>query len=73
MRQGARWQAEHYRDMAAHFRSLAETESLASLRRHLRQLAAQHEEVAAGLEEPHSDDNGLKEIGRGEADPRSRM
>ena len=46
----ARWKAQHYRDMAAHFRSLAETEPLASLRRHLRRLAAQHEEVARRIE-----------------------
>jgi hypothetical protein len=32
--------------MAAHFRELAITEPLASLRRHLRLLAAQHEEAA---------------------------
>jgi hypothetical protein len=50
--------AEHYRELAAHFRSLADTEPLPGLRRHLRQLAAQHDEVAAGLEEPQSDDDG---------------
>jgi hypothetical protein len=50
MQHGARLRAEHYRDMAAHFRSLAETEHLASLRRHLHRLAAQHDEVAADLE-----------------------
>jgi hypothetical protein len=44
--------------MAERFRLLAETEPLASLRRHLRQLAAQHDEVAAGLEEPRSDEEG---------------
>jgi hypothetical protein len=58
MRQSARWQAEHYREMAERCRLLAETEPLASLRRHLRQLAAQHDEVAAGLEEPRSDEEG---------------
>lgn len=42
--------AEHYRDMAAHFRCLAETEPLATLRRHLRRLAGQHDEMAAKLE-----------------------
>ncbi len=47
---GARHSAEQYRDMAAHFRTLAELEPLASLRRHLRRLAAQHDEVAANLE-----------------------
>jgi hypothetical protein len=40
MQHSARWQAEHYREMAAHFRSLAETEPLASLRWHLQPLAA---------------------------------
>lgn len=53
MQDGARLCAEHYRDMAAHFRSLAGIEPLASLRRHLRRLAAQHDEVAAHLEVPH--------------------
>jgi hypothetical protein len=43
--------AEHYRELAAHFRSLAETEPLPGLRRHLRQLAEQHDE-AADLHEP---------------------
>jgi hypothetical protein len=56
MRHGAWLRVQHYRDMAEHFRSLAEIEPLASLRRHLRQLAAQHDEVAAGLEEPQSDE-----------------
>jgi len=50
MQHGARLRAEHYRDMAAHFRSLADTEPLASLRRHLRRLAAQHDQFAAELE-----------------------
>jgi hypothetical protein len=35
--------------MAAHFRALADAEPLASLRRHLRRLAAEHDEVAAEL------------------------
>jgi hypothetical protein len=48
--------AEHYRELAAHFRSLADTEPLPGLRRHLRQLAAEHDKVAAGLEEPQSDE-----------------
>jgi hypothetical protein len=50
----ARWKAQHYRDMAVHFRRLAETEPLASLRRHLRRLAAQHEEEASRVEAPHA-------------------
>ena len=47
--------AEHYRELAAHFRSLADTEPLSGLRRHLRQLAEQHDEVAEDLEEPQSE------------------
>ena len=50
--------AEHDRELAAHFRSLADTEPLPGLRRHFRQLAAQHDEVAEGLEEPQADDDG---------------
>ena len=49
-----RGDAKHYRDMAAHFRSLADTEPLPALRWHLRQLAAQFDEAAADLEEPQS-------------------
>ena len=48
---------EHYRDMAAHFRVLAELEPLPSLRRHLRRLAEQHEEMAADLEQQASPTN----------------
>jgi hypothetical protein len=55
MPHGARWKVQHYRDMAAHFRSLADTEPLASLRRHLRRLAAQHEEAAGRIEGPRVD------------------
>jgi hypothetical protein len=50
MQHGARLRVQHYRDMAVHFRSLAEIEPLASLRRHLRRLAEQHDELAARLE-----------------------
>jgi hypothetical protein len=46
----ARHGADHYRDMAAHFRALAEVEPLPSLRRHLLRLAAEHDEVAEELE-----------------------
>jgi hypothetical protein len=45
---------EHYRDMAAQFRVLAELEPLPSLRRHLRRLAEQHDEEAADLEQQAS-------------------
>ena len=47
---GARHSAEQYREMAAHFRALAEVETLPSLRRHLLRLAAEHDEVAEELE-----------------------
>ena len=46
----ARQRADQYREQAAHFRSLAATEPLASLRRHLTALARQYEELAAGAE-----------------------
>jgi hypothetical protein len=39
-------QAEHYRKVAARFRLMADIEPLASVRRHLRWLAAQHDELA---------------------------
>jgi hypothetical protein len=41
---------DHYRKMAARFRLMADIEPLASLRRHLRRLAAQHDEIAAEME-----------------------
>jgi len=42
----ARVQAEHYREVAARLRLMADIEPLASVRRHLRWLAAQHDELA---------------------------
>jgi hypothetical protein len=45
---------DHYRDMAEHFRALAEVEPLATLRRHLKRLAVQHDEMAADLEQQAS-------------------
>jgi hypothetical protein len=48
MQDGVRLRAEHYRDMAPHFRTLADVEPLASLRRHLQRLAAQHDEGGHG-------------------------
>jgi hypothetical protein len=42
----ARVQADHYREIAARFRLMADIEPLASVRRHLRWLAAQHDELA---------------------------
>jgi hypothetical protein len=51
-----RGDAKHYRELAAHFRSLADVEPLPGLRRHLRQLAAQHDQVAADLDEAQSEE-----------------
>jgi hypothetical protein len=48
--------AEHYRGLAAHFRSLADVEPLPGLRRHLRQLATQHDQAAADLDEALSEE-----------------
>jgi len=45
---------DHYRDMAEHFRRLAEVEPLATLRRHLKRLAEQHDQMAAELEQQTS-------------------
>ena len=45
---------EHYREMAEHFRVLAALEPLPSLRRHLRRLAQQHDEIATDLEQQDS-------------------
>jgi hypothetical protein len=42
----ARQRAEHYRQQVARFRSMAEVEPLASLRRHLTALARQYDELA---------------------------
>ena len=61
----ARVQEDHYREVAARLRLMADIEPLASLRRHLRQLAAQHDEVAAGLEEPQSDEAGAPGVALG--------
>jgi hypothetical protein len=44
--------AQIYRDLAARFRVLAAIESRPNRCRHLKRLAAQHEELAAGLETP---------------------
>jgi len=45
-----RQHAAHYREQAAQFRSMAEVEPLASLRRHLRGLVRQYEELATHTE-----------------------
>src|ERR1051326_1833364 len=53
--------AAHLRHMAAHLRSLASLEPLESLRRHLRRLAAQHDEAPATLQiaiHPAADGSG---------------
>jgi len=46
----ARLRAAHYREEGDRFRSMAETEPLAALRRHLAVLARQYEQIAADLE-----------------------
>ena len=58
-----RGQAEHYRERAARFRGLANTEHLGSLRRHLRRLAAQHDELADGVVMLPSDQTPCAAIG----------
>jgi hypothetical protein len=58
-----RGQAEHYRELAARFRGLANTEHLGSLRRHLRRLAAQHDELADGVAMLPSDQTPRAAIG----------
>jgi hypothetical protein len=50
----ARVQAQHYRELAAQFRLMADIEPLAGVRRHLRWLAAQYEEMAQELETPQA-------------------
>jgi len=56
-------QAEHYRERAARFRGLANTEHLGSLRRHLRRLAAEHDELADGAVMLPSDQTPRAAIG----------
>jgi hypothetical protein len=55
-----RGQAEHYRELAARFRGLANTEHLGSLRR---RLAAQHDELADGVVMLPSDQTPRAAIG----------
>jgi hypothetical protein len=43
-------QAAHYRELATRFRQMADIEPLASLRRHLKRLAAQHDEIADSID-----------------------
>jgi hypothetical protein len=47
-----RLRATHYREEAERFRSLADREPLAKMRRHLSRLAAQYEKLASDLELP---------------------
>jgi len=42
-------QEEHYREVAAPLRLMADLEPLASVRRHLRWLAKEHDEVADSI------------------------
>ena len=43
---------EHYREVAARLRLMADLEPLASVRRHLRWLAKEHDEVANAIRAP---------------------
>ena len=47
-----RLRAAHYREEAERFRSLADREPLAKMRRHLSRLAAEYEELACDLGPP---------------------
>jgi hypothetical protein len=47
-----RAQEEHYREVAARLRLMADLEPLASVRRHLQWLAREHDEVAAARRSP---------------------
>ena len=58
MQDGARLRAQHCREVAAHFRSLADVEPAESLRRQLQRLAARHDQLAADFERPQSDEEG---------------
>ena len=55
----ARVQAQHYRELAAQFRQMADVETLASGRRHLRWLAAQYDEMAQELETPQQSEQDV--------------
>jgi hypothetical protein len=46
----ARLRAEHYREEASRFRSMAEAEPLSALRRHLRVLAREYEKMGASFD-----------------------
>ena len=48
----ARAKEEHYREVAARLRLMADLEPLASVRRHLQWLAKEHDEVAESIRTP---------------------
>ena len=50
--QAERAQEEHYREIAARLRLMADLEPLASVRRHLQWLAKEHDEVADSVRSP---------------------
>jgi hypothetical protein len=50
MQDGARLRAQQCREVAPHFRSLADVEPAENLRRQLGRLAARHDQLAADLE-----------------------
>jgi hypothetical protein len=54
MQDGARLRAQNCREVAAHFRALADIEPAESLRRQLHRLAARHDQLATDLETPQA-------------------
>ncbi len=72
-----RLKAQSCREVAAHFRSLANIEPAESLRRRLQRLAARHDKLAADLEQPQLDEEeghapsgaGLGSIPYAQSDP----
>ena len=49
--------AQRYRELASHFRTLAAVEPISGLRWHLRHLAEQHDNAAADLDEAQWDNS----------------
>ena len=58
MQDAARLRAQHCREVAAHFRSLANIEPAESLRRQLQRLATRQDQLATDLERPQQSEEG---------------